>query len=67
MIAILSYGFLEGADFAYSGPVLRKFFFRKVEPATTSALVYIFRKGPEFFRDIVGRNSSANEENVLIR
>lgn len=66
MIAIFSYRFVEGADFAYSGPVLRKVFFRTVEQATTSALVYIFRKGTEFFCDIEGRNSSANEENILI-
>lgn len=67
MIAILPYNFDEGADFADSGPVIRKVFTRTVKPAPTSALVYIFRNGPEFFRDIEGRNSSANEENVLIR
>lgn len=67
VLAVLFYDFVEGADFAYSGPVLRKVFLRKVERATTNALVYVFRKGAEFFRDIEGRNSSANEENVLIR
>lgn len=65
ILAILSYGFVERADFAYSGPVLWKEFFRTVERATASALVYIFRKGAEFTRNIQGRNASANEENVL--
>lgn len=64
---VLAIVFGEEADFAYPSPVLRKVFFRTVVLATTSALVYIFRKGAEFSRDIEGRNASANEENVLIR
>ena len=59
--------FGEEADFAYPSPVLRKVVFRTVVLAITSALVYIFRKGAEFSRDIEGRNASADEENVLIR
>lgn len=67
MLAIMTCDIVEGADRAYSGPVFRKFFFRKVVQATTRALVDIFRKGAQFSRDIGGRNPSANEKNVLVR
>lgn len=66
MLATLTCDNVEGAHSAYSGPVFRKFFFRKVQRATTSALVDVLRKGAQFSRDIGGRNASAKEENVLI-